>query len=155
MLENLYYYFVPAAILIMIIAVLFFVIEKRKIIKNYRQVDSKELKNVTGLMISSGKGLSKKWQLCHFDLLINQNSIFIFPRSFYIYPVPKINLIFSNSDRRNTKSPDMLRELIIKNKSVDLVYYPSFLIGSRIIRLQNLLQEQILIFEDIEQRKNY
>ncbi|REC41179.1 hypothetical protein DRF69_15870 [Chryseobacterium sp. 5_R23647] len=88
--------------------------------------------------------------------MINENSIFIFPRSLYFIPIRKINLIFSNSDRKFTMSPQILREIIINKYSIDFIYYPPFLLsGKRIIRLQNLNSEEIKIFNELKTQKNY
>lgn len=68
----------------------------------------------------------------------------------------KINLNFSNSSKKLTSSTILLREMIVNNQSVDLISYPNYLQSKgRIIRLQNLTNEQISIFEEIKKNKNY
>lgn len=68
----------------------------------------------------------------------------------------KINLNFSNSDKKLTQSTILLREMKVNNQSVDLTSYPNYLQSKgRIIRLQNLTTEQISIFEKIKKNKNY
>lgn len=68
----------------------------------------------------------------------------------------KINLNFSNSDKKLTQSTILLREMKVNNQSVDLTSYPNYLQSKgRIIRLQNLTTEQISIFEEIKKNKNY
>ena len=100
--------------------------------------------------------MKKKIHLCSFDLLINDNTIFIFRKSFYVIPMRKINLNFSNSDKKLTRSTILLREMKISNQSVDLISYPNYLQSKgRIIRLQNLTTEQISFFEEIKKNKNY
>ncbi|AZA73631.1 hypothetical protein [Chryseobacterium indoltheticum] len=156
MFDSILSYFFPAIILSLMISVIYFFFEKRKIIKNYSVSNSKYLKNIRGLIISDGGYLQKKIQLCSFDLLINDNTIFIFPKSFYVIPMRKINLNFSNSDKKLTRSRILLREMKISNQSVDLISYPNYLQSKgRIIRLQNLTTEQISIFEEIKKNKNY
>ena len=155
MTDNIFSYLFFIAFVMMILASAYFLYEKKKIIAYNKQINSKLFNNIVGLTISDGGALSKKIQMLHFDLLVNSNSIFIFPKSLYFIPLRKINLIFSNSDIANTTSREILRELVIKNQNVDLVYYPKHLLGSRIIRLKNLNQDQISIFEDIKQKRNY
>lgn len=156
MLENLLSYFFPAAILIMLISASFYFIEKNKIITQYKQGNSEHLKNISGLIIFDRGQLKKSIQPCSFDILINPDTIFIFPKSFYIIPLRKIILNFSNSDKKLISSTILLREMNINNHSVDLISYPKYLLSKgRIIRLQKLSKEQILIFEDIKQNKNY
>lgn len=68
----------------------------------------------------------------------------------------KINLNFSNSSKKLTSSTILLREMIVNNQSVDLISYPNYLQSKgRIIRLQNLTNEQMSIFEEIKKNKNY
>lgn len=100
--------------------------------------------------------MKKKIQICSFDLLINDNTIFIFPKSFYVIPMRKINLNFLNSDKKLTRSTIVLREIKMNNQSIDLTSYPNYLQSKgRIIRLQNLTTEQISVFEEIKKNKNY
>lgn len=156
MFDSIFSYFIPAVILSLIVSVVYFFFEKRKIIENYTESNSKQLKNITGLIILDGGSLKKRIQFCNFDLLINESTIFIFPRSFYFIPMRKINLNFSNSSKKLTNSTILLREMIVNNQSVDLISYPNYLQSKgRIIRLQNLTNEQISIFEEIKKNKNY
>jgi len=135
---------------------IYFFFEKRKILKNYTVSNSKQLKNIHGLIISDGGPLKKNIQFCTFDLLINDKTVFIFPKSFYFIPMRKINLSFSNSDKKITRSTILLREMIVNNHSVDLISYPNYLQSKgRVIRLQNLTNEQVSIFEEIKKNKNY
>lgn len=156
MLENLLPYFLPAAILIMLISAVFYFIEKNKIITKYKHENSKYLKNISGLTISDLGQLKKSIQFCSFDILINPDTLFIFPKSFYVIPFRKIILNFSNSDKKLTPSTILLREMIVNKNSVDLISYPKHLLSKgRIIRLKKLSQEEILIFEEIKTNKNY
>ncbi|KFE97457.1 hypothetical protein IX39_19400 [Chryseobacterium formosense] len=155
-MNDILTYLLPLAITGLIISAVFFTVKKNDIIKNYKQPNSHKIKNIKGLIIDSNGLLRQKVQWCNFEILINENSIFIFPRSFYVIPIRSINLIFSNSNRKFTRSPQLLREIIINKYSVDFIYYPPFLVsGKRTIRLQNLNSEEIKIFEDLKTQKNY
>lgn len=141
--------FITLVIVLTIISSIFFFFQKKKNISNFKQVDSKELKNIDGIIITQRLFLNKtEW--CHFDVLINQNSIFIFPKYLYFIYGRTINLIFSNSDKKNTKRPILLREYkIINSNNIELVYYPTFLFTrSQKVYLKNLNQEQILLLEN-------
>lgn len=153
MFDSIFSYFISAMILSLVISVIYFFFEKRKIIETYTESNSKQLKNINGLIISDDGFLSKKIQSCHFDLLINDNTIFIFPRSFYFIPMRKINLNFSNSSKKLTRSTILLREMVVNNHSVDLISYPNYLKSKgRIIRLQDLTNEQVSVFEEIKKK---
>ncbi|WP_123911923.1 hypothetical protein [Chryseobacterium shigense] len=92
--------------------------------------------------------MRKSIRWCSFDILLNQNSVFLFSKNFYCIPSRFINLIFF-SDKRNTKSPTVLREFSFNNNSVVLVSYPDFLVnGKRTIYLQNLTPDQIKLFQE-------
>lgn len=77
-------YFIPLVIVFIIISTAYFTIKKYGIIKKYKQPDSHQIKNIKELIIDSNGLLRQKAQWCSFEILINENSIFIFPRSFYI-----------------------------------------------------------------------
>lgn len=114
----------------------------------YKQPDSKELKKISGKIVVEKGFLKKNIRWCSFDILLNQNSVFIFSRDFYCIPSRFINLIFF-SDKRNTKSPTVLREYSIYKNTVVLVSYPDFLAnGKRTIYLQNLTPDQIKLFQE-------
>ena len=133
-----------------VISGVFFFIHKQKIIEKYKQPDAVMLKNINGTIVTVNKGAlsyNKNFQWCSFDILVNQNSMFVFPRSFYIIPRGCINLRFG-SDRRNTKSPTILRESHIQKSSVELIFYPDHLMNTkRTISLNGLNQEQIFLFQ--------
>ncbi|WP_153398688.1 hypothetical protein [Chryseobacterium vaccae] len=89
----------------------------------------------------------KSFQWCSFEILLNQNSMFLFPRSFYILPRGCINLRFK-SDAKNTKNPTVLREFHINADSVELIYYPDHMLNAkRTISFNGLNEEQILLFQ--------
>lgn len=147
--------FITLVIAWTIISSIFFFIQKKKNISNFKQADSKELKNIDGIIITQKLFLNKtEWY--HFDVLINQNSIFVFPKYLYFIYGRTINLIFSDSNKKNTKRPMLLREYkIINSNNIELVYYPSFLISrSRKIYLKNLSQEQISLLENTLNNKS-
>jgi hypothetical protein len=148
MFELPIYYFFIASICSTIIVGIYYFIQKKNIIKNYRQENSNELKNISGTIITDKGFLSWGMELGTFDLLINNNSIFLFLKSFGFIPGRITNLFFSNSNRKNTKRAVLLREYKIDRKSVKLVYYPDHLMNrSRQIILKNLSDEQLSILE--------
>lgn len=149
------YPFLIGGLLVIVVSVIFSSFQRKDIISNFKQADSKELKNIRGSIITDKGPLSRGIEWCSFDLLINQNSIFLFEKSLYFIPSRIVNLVFSNSDRKNTKKPTLLREFKINKNSVELVYYPSFLIArSRKIYLKNLSQEQISLLENTLNNKS-
>jgi len=156
MFDNLFLYFFPAAVVFAILSGIFFALQKKNVTANYKQFDSVELKNISGTIISDNGPLKKNFQWCSFDILINKNSVFIFPRNFYFIPTRLINLIYSNSDKKYTRRPLILRELKVAANSVEIIYYHRYAImGKRKINLKNLNKEQISIFENIRRNKNY
>jgi hypothetical protein len=156
MFNHTFFYFFLASLLLTGLFGVYFSFQKKNIIKNYKQTDSKILKNVTGVIIIENGPLKKNFQWCSFDILINQNSIFLFPKSFYFLPKRAIQLIYSNSDKKHSKFTTLLRQLNISRNNVELISYPNYLfVGTRRISLKKLNNEQILIFEDIKKSKNY
>jgi hypothetical protein len=150
------FYYVPAAVLIFkLLSIIFFYFENKNIITNYKHSDSIEFKNINGKIITENGLLKKKIQWCRFHILVNRNSIFIFPKHFYFIPDRTVNLIFSNADRKYTKKPYVLRKFNLINNSAELIYYPNHIIGSRKIQLQNLTLEQLSVFQEIKKIKNY
>lgn len=109
MFELPIYYFFIASIFSAIIVGIYYFIQKKNIIKNYRQENSLELKNISGTIITDKGFLSWGMELGTFDLLINDNSIFLFLKSFGFIPGRITNLFFSNSNRKNTKRAVLLR----------------------------------------------
>lgn len=145
-----FFYLPLAGVVIFIILAIFFFFEKTKIIEKYKQPNAVIIKNISGTTVTVNKGnlhYNKRSQWGSFDILINQNSMFLFPRYFYFIPWVFINLTF-NSDRRNTKRPTVLREFHINGNSVELICYPDFFsTGKRTITLDGLSQEEVLIFQ--------
>lgn len=127
---------------------IFFYFQNKKIITKYKQPDSRELKKISGKIVVEKGFLKKSIRWCSFDILLNQNSVFLFPADFYFIPSRFINLTF-NSDKKNTKSPTVLRAFSFSRGTVILVSYPDFLVnGKRTIYLQNLTPEQIMLFQE-------
>lgn len=150
MFTDLFFYFFLASLVFAILSGIFFSIQKKKMITRYQQPNSKVVRSISGTIVTKNGFLRKKYEWCSFDILINANSIFLFPKTFYCIPTRFINLIFSNSDKRNTKRPTILREFYISKHSVELVSYPGYLInGERKIYLKNLNQEQIILFQNV------
>lgn len=150
MLEIPFFYFFGAAFIFFVVSAVFFFFQKSKIIKKYKQPNGVIIKNIHGTIVTTVKGTlrySKSFQWCSLDILINHNSMFLFPRSFYIFPRGCINLRFK-LDGSNTKNPTVLNEFTINTNSVELIYYPDHMLhAKRNISLYYLSQEQILIFE--------
>lgn len=158
MFESLFEFPFPFILIVILwisIYSLYFLIQKKNILSNYRQTDSKELKNISGTIITENGFLRKKIQWCSFDILINSNSIFLFSKNFHILPDRIINLVFSNSNKVNTKRSALLREFKISKNNIELIYYPHYLIGGqRKIYLKNLTDKQFSILENILNTKS-
>lgn len=133
----------------------FFSLQKKQILTHYRHSDSRELNNIFGKIVIENGFLRKNIKWCSFSIMINRNSLFIFPKNFYFIPNRSINIIFSNSDRKFTRHPVMLRKIILSKNNVELICYPNHIIGSRKIQLQNLTLEQLSVFQEIKKIKNY
>ena len=147
--------FLIASISFTVFLGIYFLIRKKYILNHYKQPDSKELKSINGMIITERGFLRKNFQWCSFDMLINDNSIFLFPKAFYFIPSSIINLIFSNSKKENTKRPTLLREFKISRNNIELIYYPDYLItGKRRILLNNLKPEQFSLLEEILTHKS-
>jgi len=151
--DNIFLYFFIGFVLFAIGKSIYYFIEKKTILENYKQVNSVEFKNISGTIFTDG-GNKKRSEWCNFDLLINENSIFLFAASFSFIPLKIINLLFSNKNRKNTRNPILLREYKIDHKNVVLIYYPDYMIGSKKITLENLNHEQLLILENLLEGKS-
>ncbi len=134
---------------------IFFSLQKKQILTHYRHSDSRELNNIFGKIVIENGFLRKNIQWCSFTILINKNSLFIFPKNFYFIPSRSINIIFSNSDRKFTRHPVMLRKIILSKNNVEFICYPNAISGSRRIQIKNLNNEQIVIFNEIKNNNNY
>ncbi|WP_347218437.1 hypothetical protein [Chryseobacterium sp.] len=147
-----FFYFYWATPVFLVVSGAYFFFQKNKIIEKYRQPTAVILKNINGTVVAVNKGgleYNKSFDWCSFDILVNQNSMFLFPRSFYIIPRKCINLRFK-SDARNTKNPTVLREFHIDTNSVKLIYYPDHILNAkRTISFNKLDQEQILLFQKV------
>ncbi|KMQ60258.1 hypothetical protein ACM46_18795 [Chryseobacterium angstadtii] len=148
MFDHIFDYFIPICIASLIIPGIFFYFQNKKIITKYKQPDSRILKNINGKIVTDKGVLKKSFRWCRFDILLNQNSVFLFPKDFYFIPARFINLTFY-FDKKNTKSPTGLRSFSIHKNTVTLLSYPNFLVnGKRTIYLQNLTPEQIQFFQE-------
>lgn len=157
MFDNLFNFPLSFILLILIwftITGLFFSFQKKNILSNYKQIDSKELKNINGTIILDSGSFQKNRQWRTFDLLINQNSIFLFPKSFFFIPGRTINLFFSNKDKKYTKNSSLLREYKIYENNIEFIDYPNYLIRNRKIHLKNLTPDQISLLENSLQNKS-
>jgi hypothetical protein len=154
MFNNIFAIFIVGFILFAIATTIYFFIEKKKILETCKQINSIELKNISGTVFTNA-GRNKRFEWCSFNLLINENSIFLFIISFSFIPFRVTNLLFSNSHRKNTRKPTLLREYKIDKNSIELVYYPEYIVnGHKKITLKNLTSEQILIFENLLEGKS-
>ncbi|MCJ8155471.1 hypothetical protein MKJ01_17065 [Chryseobacterium sp. SSA4.19] len=149
MSNTIFFCFIIGFILFAIGKTIYFFIERKKILKTCKQINSIELKNINGTIFTDA-GRNKRFEWCLFNLLINDNSIFLFSLSLSFIPLKITNLLFSNSKRKNTRKTTLLREYKIDKNSVEFVYYPDYLVtGHKKITLKNLTSEQILIFENL------
>lgn len=148
-------YFFSGLFIFKIFSGIFFSQQKKQILTHYKHSDSKEINNIFGKIIIENGFLRKNIQWCSFTLLINRNSLFIFPKDFYFIPSRSINIIFSNSDRKFTRHPIMLRKITVSKNSVELICYPDAISGSRRIQIQNLNKEQVSVFNKIINNNNY
>ena len=144
-----FFYLPLAALGFYIISGVFFYIQKNKIIEKYQQPDAVKINNIHGTITTVTKGILKRstrFQWCSFEIFLNQNSIFLFPKDFYIVPRSCVNLRFG-SDRRNTRKPEVLREFHIYENYVELILYPDWMPDTkRTISLEGLKKEEILLF---------
>lgn len=134
---------------------IYYFLEKNKILDTCKTADTIELKNISGTIFTDESTFKKKYEWCSFDILINDNSIFLFSKSFSLTPFRIINLLFSNSNKINTRKPTLLREYKISSDTIQLVYYPEYLnTRSRNITLQDLNTKQVLLFERVLEGKS-
>ncbi|WP_294252278.1 hypothetical protein [uncultured Chryseobacterium sp.] len=134
---------------------IYYFVEKNKIVETCKLADTVELKNISGTIFTNEGTFKKKYEWCSFDIMINTNSIFLFSKGFSVIPFRVINLLFSNSDRKNTRKPTLLREYKISSNQIKLVYYPEYLNArSRTITLHNLNTEQVSLFENLLEGKS-
>lgn len=149
------YPFLLLGLTFLIVSSIVFSIQRKNIISKFKQADSKEFKNIRGSIVTNKGTLSRSVEWCSFDLLINQNSIFIFSKHLYFIPSRIIKLRFSNYGDKNTGNFTLLREYKISKNSVEFIYYPSFMIArSRKIYLKNLDQNQISLLENVLNNKS-
>lgn len=157
MFDNLFLYFFLASISFTVISALFFSLQKKNIIKNYKQTDSKEYKNIYGTIVTKSGMLRQRFEWCTFDILVNKNSVFLFTKNFYFVPSRFINLVYSTSNNKYlkyTRRPKQVREFNIKNNNVEIVFMrDSFMFETSKIYLKNLTQEQIMILESVLNKK--
>jgi hypothetical protein len=148
--DNIFLYFIIVSILLAVGKSIYFLNEKKKILTNYKLPNSIELKNISGTIFTDKGFLSWGLEFGTFDLLINDNSIFLFMKSLGFIPSRITNLIFSNSNRKNIQKATLLRDYKIDHNNIQFIYYPEHLIGrSRKIILENLTQDQISLLENL------
>lgn len=155
-MPNIPFLFCIIAFILVPIAVsIYFSIEKNKILKHYKHTNSRELKNITGTTVTDKAFLNWNLEFNTFDLLINNNSIFLFVKSYGFIPKRITNLLFSRSDVNNTKNPTLLREYKIDNDSIQFVYYPRHLANrSRKVTLKYLKPDELSLLENLLKDKS-
>lgn len=135
-----------------ILSIVYFSIQKRNILANYKQSDSKEIKNISGSIVTKSGTLRQRFEWCTFDILINQNSVFLFPKSFYFIPSRPINLVYStvgNKYTKQTRKPKQVREFNVIKDNVEIVFMRDYFMSQTSkLYLKNLNLEQISILEN-------
>lgn len=82
-MSNTFFLLFTAAIFIFAIGKsIYYFLEKNKILKICRHTNSIELKNISGTIFTNEGTFKKKYEWCSFDILINDNSIFLFSKGF-------------------------------------------------------------------------
>ncbi len=148
-------YFFSILFIFKIFSGIFFSLQKKQILNHYKHSDSKEINNIFGKIIIERRFLRKNIQWCSYTLLVNRNSLFIFPKDFYFIPSRSINIIFSNSDTKFTRHPIMLRKITLSKNSVELICCLDAIRGSKRIQIQNLNKEEVSVFNEIRNNNNY
>lgn len=143
-------FFIVGMITVPIGISIYFSIEKHKILTTCKLPSSRELKNIIGTTVRDKGPLNWNLELNTFDLLINDNSIFLFVKSYGFIPQRITNLLFSRSDVKNTRKPTLLIEYKIDHNSIQFVYYTKHLMNqSRKITLKNLKPDEISMLENL------
>ncbi|PJJ62940.1 hypothetical protein [Chryseobacterium geocarposphaerae] len=159
MTDTLFPFFIAALILFPIALGIYFSIEKQKILTSCKLPDSRELKNIYGTTVTDKGPLNWNLEFNTFDVLINDNSIFLFVKAYGFIPKRITNLLFSRSDVSHTKKPTLLREYKINHDSIQFVYYPRHLMNrSRKVTLQKLRPDEISMLEEVlngKSRRSY
>ncbi|KIC64786.1 hypothetical protein [Chryseobacterium taiwanense] len=159
MTNNLLPFFIAALILFPIALGIYFSIEKQKILTRCKLTNSRELQNIYGTTVTDKGFLNWNLEFNTFDVLINDNSIFLFVKAYGFIPIRITNLLFSRSDVNHTKKPTLLREYKINHDSVQFVYYPRHLMNrSRKVTLQKLRPDEVSMFENLlngKSRRSY
>jgi len=153
--NTLFPFFIAALILFPIVFGIYLSIQRQKILTT----NSRELKNIYGSTVTDKGFLSWNLEFNTFDVLINDNSIFLFVKVYGFIPIRITNLLFSRSDVNNTKKPTLLREYKINHDSIQFVYYPNHLMNrSRKVTLQKLRPDEVSMFENVligKSRRSY
>lgn len=150
MTNNLLPFFIATLILFPIALGIYFSIEKQKILTRCKLTNSRELKNIYGTTVTDKGFLNWNLEFNTFDVLINDNSIFLFVKVYGFIPIRITNLLFSRSDVNHPKKPTLLREYKINHDSIQFVYYPRHLMNrSRKVTLQKLRPDEVSMFENV------
>lgn len=155
MFEQLFQF--PAIVLVpitwAILSIVYFSIQKRNILTNYKQSDSKEITHISGSIVTKSGMLRQRFEWCTFDILVNQNSVFLFPKSFYFIPSRPINLVYSTANSKytqQTRKPKQVREFNIGKDNVEIVFMRDYMMSQTSkLYLKNLTQDQIKLLDSI------
>lgn len=155
MFDQLFQY--PAILLVPItwgiLSIVYFSIQKRNILANYKQSDSIEINNISGSIVTKSGILRQRFEWCTFDILINQNSVFLFPKNFYFIPSRSINLVYSKANNKYTKQtrkPKQVTEFNVNKDNVEIVFMRDyFMLETSKLYLKNLTQEQIKLLDSV------
>ena len=151
--DNIFFYFIIAFFLFAIGKSIYHFIEKKKILANYKQLNSIEINNISGSIVTTSGMLRQRFEWFTFDILINQNSVFLFPKSFYFIPSRAINLVYSTANNKYTKQtrkPEQIREFNVSKDNLEIVFMRDYFMSQTSkLYLKNLTQEQIKLLDSV------
>ncbi len=71
--DNIFIYFLTGIILFSAGKIIYYYIEKKKILKTCKQINSIELKNISGTVFTDA-GRNKRFEWCSFNLLFSNHA---------------------------------------------------------------------------------
>ncbi|KQT26004.1 hypothetical protein ASG22_04745 [Chryseobacterium sp. Leaf405] len=155
--DNIFLYFFIGFVLFAIGKSIYYFIEKKTILENYKQVNSIEFKNIYGTIVTKSGMLRQRFEWCKFDILVNQNSVFLFTKNFYFIPSRLINLVYSTSNNKylkQTRKPKQVREFNVNKNNIEIVFMRDRLMfETSKLYLKNLTNEQIILLESVLNKK--
>ena len=136
-----------------ILSIVYFSIQKRNILATYKQSDSIEINNISGSIVTKSGMLRQRFEWCTFDILINQNSVFLFPKNFYFIPSRPINMVYSKANNKYTKQarkPKQVMGFNVNKDNVEIVFMRDyFMLQTSKLYLKNHTQEQIKLLDSV------